>query len=194
MIKGVKITENKELVTSNKITQLLIGNWLLWSIVFGFIYSFVFSLVTAKIESKILVAIIAIITHGVMIFVIWKLSTSTSFKKKTIYYDDVPKVMKNLIIFTIVICLFNSIYNISTVNNSIDKTLQSNYKLKYIESMMSYLYSDAQIEEYQAQKEKTIQKTKNELYTYLVILEIGLTAVYLAILPLEKKEILKYVR
>lgn len=185
--------EDKELVTSGKITQSLIGNWLLWGIVFGFLYSIIFSLITSKMESMVLVAIIAIIFQGIIAFIVWKLSTSSSFKKKTIVYDDVPKVMKNLIIFTIVICIFNSIYNISTVNSSIDKALQSDYKLKYIESMMSYLYNDAQIEKYQAQKEEMIKETKSKLYTYLIILEIGLTAVYLAVLPLEKKEILKYV-
>ena len=40
---------------------------------------------------------------------------------------------------------------------------------------MSYLYDDAQMEEYQVQKEETIKETKSKLYTYLVILEIGLT-------------------
>ena len=60
--------------------------------------------------------------------------------------------------------------------------------------MMSYLYEETQMEVYQAQKEKMIKETKNKIYTYLIILETGLTAVYLAVLPLEKKEILKYVR
>lgn len=186
--------EDKELVTSWKITQSLIGNWLSWGIVFGVLYSIIFSLITSKMESMVLVAIIAIIFQGIIAFIMWKLSTSSSFKKKTIVYDDVPKVMKNLIIFTIVICIFNGIYNISTVNSSIDEALQSDYKLKYTESMMSYLYNDAQMEEYQSQKEEMIKETKSKLYTYLIISEIGLTAVYLAVLPLEKKEILKYVR
>lgn len=186
--------EDKEVVTSGKITQALIGNWLLWGIVFGFLYSIIFSLITSKMESMVFVAIIAIIFQGIIAFIVWKLSTSSSFKKKTIVYDDVQKVMKNLIIFTIVICIFNGIYNASTVNSSIDEALQSNYKLKYTESMMSSFYNDTQMKEYQTQKEEMIKEAKSKLYTYLVILEIGLTAVYLAVLPLEKKEILKYVR
>lgn len=186
--------ENKELVTSGKITQALIGNWLLWGIVFGFLYNIIFSLITSKINSMIIVAIIAIIFQGIITFIMWKLSTSSSFKKKTIAYDDVPKVMKNLIIFTVAICIINGIYNASTVNSSIDEALQSDYKLKYAESMMSYYYNNAQMEEYQLQKEEMIKETKSKLYAYLITLEIGLTAVYLAVLPLEKKEILKYVR
>ena len=187
--------ENKKIVTSGKITQSLIINWLLWGIVFGLLYSFVFRLVTKKIESMVLIAIISIILQGIMAFIVWKLSTSSSFKKATIIYDDVQKVMKNLIIFTIIISIINGVYNIYKVNNSIDTAiLQSNNKIKYAESMMSYLYDNTQMEVYQAQKEKMIKETKNKLYTYLIILETGLTAVYLAVLPLEKKEILKYVK
>lgn len=55
--------------------------------------------------------------------------------------------------------------------------------------MMSYLYDDTQMEVYQAQK-KMIKKTKNKFYTYLIILGTGLTAVYLAVLSLEKKEMI----
>ena len=186
--------ENKELVTSGKITQLLIGHWLLWGIVFGFLYSIIFRLITSNMESIVIVAIIAIIFQGIIAFIVWKLSTLSSFNKKTIVYDDVSKVMKNLTIFTIVICIFNGIYNFYAVNSSIDEALQSDYKLKYTESMMSYFYNDTQMEEYQAQKEEMIKETKSKLYTYLIILEVGLTAVYIAVLPLEKKEILKYVR
>lgn len=186
--------EDKELVTSGKITQALIGNWLLWGIVFGFLYSIIFGLITSKMESMVLVVIIAVIFQGVIAFIVWKFSTSSSFKKKTIDEEDVPKVMKNLIIFTIVICVLNGIYNFSTVNSSIDEALQSNYKLKYSESLMSSFYNDSQMKEYQAQKEEMLKEVKSQLYIYLIILEIGLTAVYLAVLPLEKKEILKYVK
>lgn len=194
MIRGGENVEDKEVVTSGKMTQTLIGNWLLWGIVFGLLYNIIFSLITSKMESMVLIAIIAIIFQGIIAVIVWKLSTSSSFKKKTIVYDDVLKVMKNLIIFTIVICIFNGIYNVSTVNSSIDKTLQSDYKLKYKESLMSSFYDETQMKEYQSQKEEMIKETKSKLYTYLVILEIGLTVVYLAVLPLEKKEILKYVR
>ena len=186
--------ENKEVVTSGKMTQLLIGYWLLWGIVVGILYNVIFSLITAKIESMVLVAILAIIFQGIIVFVVWKLSTSSSFKKKTIEYNDVPNVMKNLVIFTVIICVITAIYNISSVNSRIDKALESNNKLKYMESFMSYYYSDTEMAEYQKQKEETINKAKNEAYTYLIILEIGLTIVYLAVLPLEKKEILKYVQ
>lgn len=185
--------ENKEIVTSGKMTQSLIGNWLLWGIVFGILYSFIYNIIASSTESMLVVALIAIVLQGITAIIVWKCSTSSSFKKKTISYDDIPTIMKNLVIFTIVICVITAIYNISNVNATIDKAIESNYQLKFSESMMSYLYDDEQIAEYQKEKEKAIEELKSKLYTYLIILEIGLTVVYLAVLPLEKKFILKYV-
>lgn len=185
--------ENKEIVTSGKMTQALIGNWLLWGLIFGVIYSFIYSLTAVFIESMFGVALVAIVLQGITAILIWKYCTLSSFKKKTIAYDDVQTVMKNLVIFTIAICIITAIYNIYNVNATIDKALESNYQLRFSESMMSYLYDDDEMAEYQAEKEKAIQELKTEFYTYLIVLEIGVTAVYLGVLPLEKKYILKYV-
>lgn len=185
--------ENKELVTSGKMTQSLIGNWLLWGLLFGIIYSFIYSLIASSIESMVAIALVSIVLQGITAILVWKFSTSSSFKKKTISYDDIPAVMKNLVIFTIVICVITAMYNISTVNTTIDEVIESNYQLNFSESMMSYLYDDEEIAEYQAEKEKAIEELKDKFYTYLIVLEIGLTAVYLAVLPLEKNYILKYV-
>lgn len=185
--------ENKELATTKKITSELIGGWLLWGILFGIIYSFIFALITKSIESLVLRAIIAIVMQGIITFIIWKFSVKSTFKKRTMAYADVPTVMRNLIIFTIIICVINGIYNYSQINSRIDKAVNSDIELKYTESMMSYFYDDDEMAEYNKQKEATIEEAKNQARTYLVIIEIGLTVVYLAVLPLVKKEILKYV-
>ncbi len=166
---------------------------LLWGIVFGLVYSLLYAFITHSMESLVLKAIIAIVMQGITTFIIWKFSTKSTFKKRTISYNDVPTVMRNLIIFTVIVCVINGIYNYSQVNSTIDEAVNSNYKLKYTESMMSYLYDDDQMAEYNKQKKDAIAKVKNQARTYLVILEIGLTAIYLAVLPLEKREILKYV-
>lgn len=186
--------ENKEFSTTKKITQELIGGWLLWGILlFGIIYSLLFNVVTSSVDSMVLKGIIAIIMQGCIAYITWKLSTKSTFKQKTMAFDDVPKVMKNLCIFTVVICVINGIYQCSQVNSIIDNAINSNFQLKYTESMMSYLYNEEQMIEYNKQKEETIKQVKKQAYTYLAIVEIGLTAVYIAVLPLEKKEILKYI-
>lgn len=146
--------ENKEMVSAGKMSQHLMGNWLLWGLLFGFIYSFVFSLITNSMESLILKAIIAVIAQGIIAIIVWKLSTSSSFKQRTISYNDVPTVMKNLIIFTLGICILTGIYNIASVNSSMDEAINSDYKLKFSESMMSRIYSDEQMAEYNKEKKK----------------------------------------
>ncbi len=186
--------ENKELVSAGKISQHLIGKWLLWGLLFGFIYTVAFVLITNSMESLVLKAIIAVIAQGIIVIIVWKLSTSSSFKKRTISYNDVPTVMRNLIIFTIVLCVLNGINNIASINSSMDKAIESDYSIKSYENMMSRMYSDEQMDEYNKEKEKAIAEVKSKANMYMVILEVGLTAVYLAVLPLEKKEILKYVK
>ena len=181
--------ENKEIVTSQKIIERLIGYWLLWKIVFEIIYTIIFDLIADAVESGLFQLIIALALQGIIIFITWKLSTKIVFKKNTISYEDVPVVMKNLTIFTIIICIINCIYNFSNIDVKPDNNAYSSY----IESMLSDIYNDTQMAEYQKQKEEAIKKSEIRTYTYLAIVEICLTAIYLVVLPLEKKEILKYV-
>lgn len=186
--------ENKEIITSGKMTQKLIGNWLLYMIFFEIVYKIIYSLIISSIEDIIISILVAMILHGIFVILVWKCSTSSSFKKKTISYEDISIVMKNLIIFTIIVCIINTIYNISNVNSIMDEYVDSSYELKISESMMSYLYDEEEMAEYEYEKEKAIVELKKQIYIYLILLEIGLTAVYLAVLPLEKRFILKYVR
>lgn len=185
--------ETKEVATSGKITQELIGGWFLYGIIYGIIYRIIANIVLATVESKIIQAIIVIILQGITVFFVWHSSIASTFKKRTMYYNDVSNLMKNLTIFTIIICVINGIYNYSKVDSAINDALDSNYELKFAERTMSYLYDEDQMAEYQKLKEEKIEEAKKQLYVYLTLLEIGLTAVYLIVLPLEKKEILKYV-
>lgn len=184
--------ENKEIATSGKMSLYLIGYWLLWGIPLGIIYTFLFSIISHSISSLLLQAIISIVLQGIMAIILWKLSTSSAFKKRTISSEDVSTVIKNLLIFTIAICMLTAINNISKVNSQIDNAINSNFELKLRENMMTRLYNEKQINEYNQKKEKAISDVKSQLYTYLIILEIGLTVVYLSVLPIEKKELLKY--
>jgi hypothetical protein len=61
-----------------------------------------------------------------------------------------------------------------------------------LETFVKYNYNAVEIAKYQTEKEKIISKTKTKLYTYLSVLEIGLLAVYLGAVPLQKKAILKH--
>lgn len=185
--------ENKEFVSSAKMSGKLIGNWLAWGIPVGLIYTFIYNAITMSMDSLVLKSIVSIVLQGVLAILLWKLSTMSSFKKSTISYNDIPVVMRNLIIFTIVVCIFSGIYNIIRFNSSMDQAVNSNWQLQYKEKVLSKLYSSEQMAEYNKEKEKIISEVKGKYTSSLILLEIGLTAIYLAVLPLEKKELLKYV-
>lgn len=185
--------EEKECATSKKITQELIGGWLLWGMLFGIIYSVLFNVLSNVIDNVIFKQIVVILLQGIITYIIWKFSTKSTFKNRTMDYNDVPKVMKNLLIFTIILCFINGIYQLAQANSTIDSAVNSNFSIRYIEKAMKNIYNEEQIAEYNKQKEEKINQIKKEVHKYLIIDEIGLTLVYIAVLPLEKKEILKYV-
>lgn len=186
--------DNKEKVSSDRMSQLLMGYWLLWEVIFTYIYSIVFSLLLDSTEFFIIKVIFAVIIQAIMAILLWKVSTHSVFKKKTIDYNDVSIVMKNLIKFIIIFCVVNGIYTISTVNSSMDESINSNFELRYTESMLSIFNNDELMEQYKIEKEKIIKDAKIKTNIYVAIYEVVLTATYLAVLPLEKKEILKYVK
>lgn len=186
--------ENRELVNSGKMTARLIGFWFLWGLLFGFIYLIVFSIIRYYVtQSLVILAIIAIVLQGLMTIFLWKLSTSSAFSSKTISRNDISTVMRNLVIFTITIYIINGANNFFEINSKIDKEIASNPKLKMNEILISRIYNKEELNEYNKQKEAVISQAKSQVFTYLIILEVGLIVVNLAILPIERKEIAKYV-
>ena len=193
-IKGVNDLENKQIATVRTITGELIGGFLLYGIVFSILYNFIYSAITNKIaeDALILIAVIAIILQGITVFCIWRCSIATTFRKRLIGRADVKKVMRNLMIFTVIVCIVSAIMNFVEVNKSVDEAIDSNANITMAESYMRYIYDDDEIAQYEAQKEQVINETKTKLYMYLAVLEIGLLVVYLGVIPLQKKAILKY--
>ncbi len=193
-IKGGNDLENKQVATVRTITGELIGGFILYGIVFGILYSFIYSAITNRIseDSLILTAIIAIIFQGITVFCVWRCSIATTFRKRLIETNDVKIVMKNLMIFTVIICFLTTLMNFAQVNETVEDAINSNANVMMAESYMKYLYDDEEIAQYEAEKEKIVNETKGKLYVYLAVLEIGLLAVYLGVVPLQKKAILKY--
>ena len=192
--RGGDRLENKQVATVRTITGELIGGFILYGIVFGILYNLIYSLITNRVseDSLMLIAIIAIILQGITVFCVWRCSIATTFRKRLIETDDVKTVMKNLMIFTIIICFITAMMNFVQVNEAVEEAINSDSSLRISEAYMQYLYDDEEIAQYEAEKEKIINQTKIELYTYLAVLEIGLLVVYLGVVLLQKKAILKY--
>ena len=184
---------NKEIVTSGKMTVSLAVKWLLWGIVFGIVLKFVYALTVSFVSP--LASIITMLLQVVMVYLAWKLSIKEAFEKKTINYYDVKKVMRNLIIFMVVVCILSSALSFITTSKEVDEIAKS--ELKYVERVFN---DDVMTEEYIElkenaikQKEQAIEKYRKDTYTQLIVSEIIWTIVFFAVLPLAKKEILKYV-
>ncbi len=181
--------ESKRVVGAGNIAGDLIAGFLVYGIIFGILYQIVYSKIVAHIESLVVVALIAIVLQGIIALILWKCSTSSAFKKKTMDINEVPKVMKILVIFTIVICVLNGIINYFNVDKQMDSYVD--YELKFKETIMENLYSDEKMQEYYSEKEAVIKEAKSQLKVYLIIIEIGLTAAYLVVLPIVKNGIVK---
>lgn len=184
--------DEREVVQSGKMSRDLISGFLVFGILGGLIYNLIFSTLLNNIlgNSLVLLSICAIILQGIIAILLWKASTLSAFKKRTINSDDVSKVIKNLVIFTVILCIIATIINYSNLQKSINKELNSNVSLKMSDGFSKY-YSAEKKAEYEKQKLEAIETAKSQVYTYFTIIEIGIFVAFLGVLPLEKRFILK---
>lgn len=200
--------ETKKIATTKEITKLLIGYFLLLTKALGVVVSVVgsvlgsvFSLSTVLITLfadsaistiiDITICIISIIVQIFIVFFAWKQSTKLAFKKKTINYNDVPVVMKNLTLLSILICIISAIWQYAIYGVKIESKLNSSSELEFRNEIVEPYYNDEQKEEYYSKREEFIKEIKKQGYKNLIIRQSGILIVYLAVLPYEKKRILE---
>ena len=144
--------QNKNVLTSKDATKSLIGNWLAWYVLFNIIYYMISNFLLSSIESSLVQVIIAIVLQALMVFCTWVMSTKFTFKDKYILSDDVRIVMKSLVIFTIVVCVADGIYQFVQAENTFNKVINSSYELKIQEKRMEQIYSTEEMAKYNRQK------------------------------------------
>lgn len=184
----------RQLVTAGAITKKLILGYFLFGILFGLVYSLAYLIISAIFPSMIMNLILAIILQGVTVFCVWRCSINIAFEKKTIKRYDVSTVIKNMSIFTIIICLISAIFNFAEIGGSfeenVNKELDSNVGLRLTERYMEMLDSEA-YQEYQKELEKEISKAKTQLYGYTFALEAGLLVTYLVVVHMQRRTLLE---
>lgn len=185
--------QNKNVLTSKDATKSLIGNWLAWYVLFNIIYYMISNFLLSSIESSLVQVIIAIVLQALMVFCTWVMSTKFTFKDKFILSDDVRIVMKSLVIFTIVVCVADGIYQFVQAENTFNKVIDSSYELKIQEKRMEQIYSTEEMAEYNRQKNEIITDAKKQMYINIAIIEVVLVVIFLAMLPIEKKMISKHI-
>ena len=127
--------EEKEVATVRKIKGELSGGFILFSIVFGIVNRILLNVVYSKISSDlwVLKLILAVIICCICIFLTYYASTKVTFKKRAILYADVSAVIKNILVYTIVICTLSTISTCITAIDSIngvEKEINSNASVK----------------------------------------------------------------
>ena len=180
---------NKEIVSSGKMTETLIGNYLLFGIPFGILSSIIQNFIVNFITSIWLLIILSVALQGIILIVLWRICVWNAFKKNTIAYEDVSKVMKNLVIFTIIASALLVAYNFYETKNNFEESLESSFEIKYYENFINKFYSDEEKVKYELEKENAIKEAKTTLYTSFVALEVSLTIVNFAVLIFVKKEL-----
>ena len=196
-IKGGEKMEEKEVANVRKITGELIGGIILFGILFSILTSFLCSRIFNILGQKAwtMVLILDIIIVDISIFCVYKCSTVVTFKKRSIYYTDVSAVIKNILVYTIVICTLSILSTcMNTINeiSNIEKEVNSDIKIKFQEKMIQSIYSDAEITKYQREKQEMIEELKTQIISISIISEIATIAIYFGIIPIEKKWILKH--
>ncbi len=118
----------KEIGTVRKITGELIGGFIVYGLVAAIIYSLVFSTIIEKIfgNSLVGIGISAVVLNGVLAYFVWKISASTTFSKRSIAAGDIPQVMKNMLIFTVIVCLISACSQFMTFKQNVKK-IEDNY-------------------------------------------------------------------
>ena len=184
--------ENRQLCDSKKITEQLIGMWLAWGLLFVLIYSLVAFVLALFIQEIIVLAVILVILQGTFSYLAWKQSTKSVFKNFTMEYTNLPIVMKNIFLFTLVACLIIGAFQYYSIGNRIDQSVAQNKRIMLTDAIMSSRANPEEMLEYQRLKEEVIKQAKKKAQTYTLIIEAGMAVAFLAVLPLERKEIIKY--
>lgn len=184
--------EERKLVSAKKITQELIGNWLLWGLILQFCCTIILKVITKSIDSNLFKAIITIILQIITVFFIWKISTAKAFKGKIILEEDITNIMKSLRVFIIIICIVIAIYNFSRIDMAIDEVLKTNYQLQISENIIMQIYDEEQIQKYYEIKEQAVEEARSQMYLYMAVFQSILTVIHLVMLSFEKKELLNY--
>ena len=160
-MEGGSIVQNVSVSTSKEITKNLIGNWLAWYVILNVIYYIITNYLLFQIESSLIQIIVSIVLQALIAFCAWTMSTKFTFKNRHIAPDDVRVVMKNIIIFSIIVCVVNVAYQFVQAEAIFNNSINSNYALKIKEKQMEQVYSSQEMSEYNKQKSEKIAEAKN---------------------------------
>lgn len=167
-------------------TWKLIG----WNIVWGIIASLILQIPRGIIklitgDSLFIYVIINLVLSAIASYLVWKFSISTAFKNYTVNRVQAEYIMKNLMIFVIILSILSCIIDVLE-SRSFTKELQDSSDFKKANMLSSYLSKENK-ETYNKKVKKSIKEAQEQVTTYTAFIGIGGIIINIVVLQLNKK-------
>lgn len=150
--------ENRKIITSGKMTLHLILSWFVWGLVFGILAR----AITANLESNVIGIVLSLIVNVVAVILSWILAVTTNFKQKTVYYTDVPKMIKSLAIFVIIFSIIVDVASFFADGNKMTNTTIISTIISIVVSLAINLAALPIVKKYMSKRSVTQQTEQKQ--------------------------------
>ena len=179
----------KEIVDSRSMTIQLILGYALFVIVFSIIYYVTVGIVVNFIPSVILKILIGLLGKGILLYVIWRITISLAFKKKTIEKRNIPIVTKNITIFVLLVFSISFLVTFGQFTEQVKQLNEKPAKVLFYEENLRQSGLEEDLEEFQAEYQKQVEDQKDRLRGTFYGTEVGMLIIHLVILMFVRRRI-----
>lgn len=179
----------KEIVDSRSMTIQLILGYVLFVIVFSIIYYVTVGIVVNFIPSVILKILIGLLGKGILLYVIWRITISLAFKKKTIEKRNIPIVTKNITIFVLLVFSISFLVTFGQFTEQVKQLNEKPAKVLLYEENLRQSGLEEELEEFQAEYQKQVEDQKDRLRGTFYGTEVGMLIIHLVILMFVRRRI-----
>ncbi len=167
-------------------TWKLIG----WNLVWGILASFIIQIPRgiAKLitgDNLFIYVVINLVLSAIANYLVWKFSISTAFKKYTVNHAQAGYIIKNLMIFVIILSILSCIIDVIE-SRDFTKELQNSSDFKKANMLSSYLSKDKK-EEYNKTLQKSMKEAQGQVTAYTAFIGIGGIIINIGALQFNKK-------
>lgn len=175
--------ENREVANSSKMSSELIAGFFLFGILTTIVYCIIINIFKNILANSLpILTAIVIFLQAITYYFTWKFSISYTMKKKTMETSNLSRVMRNIIIFTVIFLIISSIsiyFDYKKVSSS-TQSISSGSSL-VVTSRTSDLANSS------------LNKLSQQSSICFTLKAIGCIAYAFGMLPAIKKEILKHI-
>ena len=176
--------EEKEVGTIKKITTELIAGHFVYDVLFFIVYRVIQIVLLGVIGSSVIGnAIFSIIGTAFIAYFAWKYSIKSTFKKRSIASSDIKIVMRNILIYAIIVAVLICVVRFVDIKSQLDEAEKS------FNRIASSLNSNTEVVH---PYKKELDDAKSRIYLYSSLITIGQVVVFIGMVPLQKNKIKQY--